>query len=230
MYQGKADWEIIARAGELIRNHNLSLVPGPHQEPGSGSAEILSAGSASSSIARSANGSSSGSAGKTLFLGNGDITSLEQALEYTQKYQLDGVLIGRGFLGKPWLLKPGTFPLSGSAVTEAVKNTNNSFSGNPSAIPDEVSGGSGEILTDGFTISQIFDIILEHARLQEKFNPQKFYPVRKHLAWYCKGFKGASNLRQQLVLTENYTQVENILKNFLTILKDANNLVVCKHN
>ncbi len=39
---------------------------------------------------------------QTKFIGNGDITSLAQANEYCKKYQVDGVMIGRGIFGKPW--------------------------------------------------------------------------------------------------------------------------------
>ena len=57
-----ADWDIIARAGEIVR-----------------------------------------ASGKTTkFIGNGDVISLKQADEYAEKYNVDGVMIGRGVFGKPW--------------------------------------------------------------------------------------------------------------------------------
>ncbi len=39
----------------------------------------------------------------TLLIGNGDVTSLEQARAYQDAYGVDGVMIGRGVFGKPWL-------------------------------------------------------------------------------------------------------------------------------
>lgn len=39
----------------------------------------------------------------TIFFGNGDIQSRTQALEYCDKYQLNGVLIGRAAMGNPWV-------------------------------------------------------------------------------------------------------------------------------
>jgi len=39
---------------------------------------------------------------KTIFLGNGDIKTLDEARERAKTYKLDGVLIGRGTLGDPW--------------------------------------------------------------------------------------------------------------------------------
>lgn len=58
-----ANWDWIARAGEIVR-----------------------------------------ASGKpTKFIGNGDVVSLDQADEYVKKYKVDGVMIGRGIFGNPWL-------------------------------------------------------------------------------------------------------------------------------
>lgn len=40
---------------------------------------------------------------KTLILGNGDVTDLKDAAEKAARYELDGVMIGRGIFGNPWL-------------------------------------------------------------------------------------------------------------------------------
>ncbi len=40
---------------------------------------------------------------ETLVLGNGDITDLASAKKHTEKYRVDGVLVGRAFFGNPWL-------------------------------------------------------------------------------------------------------------------------------
>jgi tRNA-dihydrouridine synthase len=144
LYHGKADWQAIGQAKEII-DAQVTLNP---------------------------------TLTKPLLLGNGDIQTLEQAHELCNKYKTDGALIGRSFLGKPWLL---------------------------SAEPVE-----------GLAEQKLFDIILEHSKLQEEFDSKNFFRVRKHLAWYCKGFKGASELRQQLVLSNNFEDVKNILQNFLT--------------
>lgn len=39
---------------------------------------------------------------ETLFLGNGDVTSVSQGIEYAEKYGLNGVMIGRGIFHDPW--------------------------------------------------------------------------------------------------------------------------------
>ena len=47
-----------------------------------------------------------------LFLGNGDIKSYSGAIQKIQTYNLDGVLIGRGALGQPWILNNETKSIS----------------------------------------------------------------------------------------------------------------------
>lgn len=63
------------------------------------------------------------------------------------------------------------------------------------------------------SIAKIFEIAIEHAKLHEKLLPDvPFLHMRKHLAWYCKGFHGASSIRQELMKTENSAQVKKILE------------------
>lgn len=48
----------------------------------------------------------------TPFFGNGDISSLSQAMQYIQKYDLSGVLIGRSSMGNPWVFSSNIPSLS----------------------------------------------------------------------------------------------------------------------
>jgi nifR3 family TIM-barrel protein len=43
---------------------------------------------------------------ETLIIGNGDVVSLEEAVEKTKKYGCDGVMVGRGIFGTPWFFDP----------------------------------------------------------------------------------------------------------------------------
>lgn len=43
---------------------------------------------------------------ETIFLGNGDVISVSQGREYTEKFGLDGVMIGRGIFHNPWFFNP----------------------------------------------------------------------------------------------------------------------------
>ncbi len=61
---------------------------------------------------------------KTLFFGNGDVQSRSEALEYCQKYNLDGILIGRAAMGNPWVFnnKKPNFKEKFSAMLLHAKN------------------------------------------------------------------------------------------------------------
>ncbi len=79
--------------------------------------------------------------------------------------------------------------------------------GNPFVFKD----GSGEI-----DYKERLKVALEHARVYEKiFGKEWFLPMRKHLAWYAKGFEGPSKLRSKLVRTESADEVEKLIKAYL---------------
>lgn len=137
MYSGKADWEAIARAADII-----------HQT-------------------------------ETTVLGNGDVQTITSAHEHIQKYGVDGVLIGRGAFGNPWIFK--------------------NREGN---------------------VTERFEIAKEHSRIHQKIFGTYFVPMRKHLSWYCRGFSGAVEVRQQLMKANSADDVENILNS--VILREPN--------
>lgn len=65
------------------------------------------------------------------------------------------------------------------------------------------------------TIEERFQVAIEHAKLYEntfsggeKYN---FLPMRKHLGWYIKEFRGASEIRQQLIRTNSWEEVRDVL-------------------
>ena len=59
-------------------------------------------------------------------------------------------------------------------------------------------------------------VALEHARkFEEVFPNDRFFIMRKHLSWYARGFDGASNLRQKLVLCNSADEVESVIDEFI---------------
>lgn len=128
-----------------------------------------------------------------VILGNGDITGLDDAIEKVAKYDLDGVLIGRSAEGNP-----GIF--SQSQIINS------------------------QILKLEPTKEQRLAWMVEHAQVFEKiFKPEIeiegdvrwFMPMRKHLAWYCKGFEGAVEVRSKLMLTNNVQDVMDNVKDLM---------------
>ncbi|MBI2325765.1 tRNA-dihydrouridine synthase [Candidatus Collierbacteria bacterium] len=119
-----------------------------------------------------------------VFLGSGDIGSRQQAVVSCQKYGTDGALIGRGAMGNPWAFEK----------TQELKNSK----------------------------TQKLAVALEHARKFEEIFPndtlpagrQGFFIMRKHLSWYARGFDGAADLRQKLVLCNSADEVEKAVYTF----------------
>ena len=59
-------------------------------------------------------------------------------------------------------------------------------------------------------------VAIEHARkFEEVFPNDRFFIMRKHLSWYARGFDGAADLRQKLVLCNSADEVEAIVSRFL---------------
>lgn len=63
-------------------------------------------------------------------------------------------------------------------------------------------------------IEERFLALREHCDYFEKLGHLPFHVIKKHLAWYCKEFSGARELRKNLMQAENSDDVDNIIANF----------------
>jgi tRNA-dihydrouridine synthase B len=119
-------------------------------------------------------------------IGNGDIFSAQDAVEKIGN--LDGVMVGRATFGNPWVMRDIVDALHRNAVPElpSVKT-----------IPFE----------------EKVPLILMHCELAVRTKGERkgMLEMRKHLASYVKGFDGASEMRQRLVLVETIDDVKAIL-------------------
>src|SRR5438876_9575865 len=116
-------------------------------------------------------------------LGNGDIWEAEDALRMMRETGCDGVIVGRGCLGRPWLFRDLADVFSGRA---------------PANPPDF--GGAVEVM-------------LEHARLLAAWLGEAgaMRAFRKHSSWYTKGFRGGAPLRERLMHVTTLAELETIL-------------------
>lgn len=64
------------------------------------------------------------------------------------------------------------------------------------------------------TVEERFAVLLEHARYFTQLNHLYFHNIKKHLAWYCKGFDGARELRMRLMGTQSLEDVEKVVEEF----------------
>jgi nifR3 family TIM-barrel protein len=117
-------------------------------------------------------------------LGNGDIFEPSDALAMMAATGCDGVVIGRGCLGRPWLF----------AELSAA------FAGTPTQTPP--------------TLGEVADIIRRHgALLAAHFGEDKgMRDIRKHIAWYLHGLPAGSDLRRSLALVKSLTQLDTMLE------------------
>lgn len=134
-------------------------------------------------------------------IGNGDIASAADALEKIGN--LDGVMVGRGTFGNPWVM---------SEICDALQNFEqnrllvDSFSRNN----EETSKRKNEIPK---TFAEKIPWILEHCELAVRTKGERrgMLEMRRHLASYVKGFDGASDMRARLVRVERLEEAKEIL-------------------
>ena len=116
-------------------------------------------------------------------LGNGDIWEAGDALAMMAETGCDGVVIGRGCLGRPWL-----FGQLAAAMTDR-------------PVPDPP------------TVSEVVDVMAEHAALLvEWYGDHKgIREFRKHTAWYLKGYPVGGEIRGRLGQVDSLDQLAELL-------------------
>ena len=129
-------------------------------------------------------------------IANGDIKNPEDALNCFKKTNVDGVMIGRGILGSPWKV---------GEIDYAIKENEDFIEPN---------------------IEQKLNLIIEH--LDELIKEKGYHGLliaRKHISWTCKDFKGASNLRNNLVRAVDKNEVKNLINKMIKTLKNEKNIL-----
>ena len=117
---------------------------------------------------------------------NGDICSIEDAKEALRQSAADGVMIGRGAYGRPWLLDQVTSELSGGGHRP-----------DPS-LDEQLS-----------TMLQQYDEMLQLYGTHTGVNL-----ARKHIGWYTKGLPGSAELRNRVNQEDDPAIVTEMLQEF----------------
>ncbi len=117
---------------------------------------------------------------------NGDILKPEDAITARQKSGADGVMIGRGTYGKPWLVRQTMDLVSGKAITDA---------------PD---------------IPALAGLIAEHYDdMMHYYGTHLGIGIaRKHISWYCTGLRGANEFRNEVNKINDPALVQEKVKAF----------------
>jgi nifR3 family TIM-barrel protein len=117
-------------------------------------------------------------------LGNGDIWEAADALRMMRETGCDGVVVGRGCLGRPWLFGDLAAAFAGSADR---------------AMP---------------TLGDVAAAMRRHAELLVGWYGREADAVidfRKHVAWYLKGFPVGTDLRKAMALTSSLAELDDLL-------------------
>ncbi len=116
-------------------------------------------------------------------LGNGDIWEAEDALAMIEQTGCSGVEIGRGCLGRPWLFGDLAAALAGQQVT---------------ALP---------------SLGEVSAIVRRHAELLARLWGEQhgMKDLRKHMAWYFKGFPVGGELRHALGMVDSMAHLDSLL-------------------
>jgi tRNA-dihydrouridine synthase B len=115
-------------------------------------------------------------------IGNGDVVSPESAKELIEYTNCDAIMIGRGALGNPWIFKRVVHYLE-----------------------------SGELLPTPDDDEKIY-VALKHLDMNFEFKGKKgVFEMRKELAWYIKGMKHATHVKNQINKAEELDEMKELL-------------------
>ena len=117
-------------------------------------------------------------------LGNGDIWSAQDALDMVEATGCDGVVVGRGCLGRPWLF------------TDLAA----AFAGTTARVQP--------------TLGQVAQTMRRHTEYLTEFHGSELKAcrdIRKHIAWYLKGFSVGRDIRRRLALVDSMAAFDDLI-------------------
>lgn len=121
-------------------------------------------------------------------LGNGDIWLAEDGVEMMRQTGCDGVVVGRGCLGKPWLFR----------------DLSDAFAGRP--------------VRSAPTLGEVVAVMRKHARLLVELKADELVGVRdfrKHTGWYLAGYPVGGLTRRELAQASSLAELNTMLTDLL---------------
>jgi nifR3 family TIM-barrel protein len=123
-------------------------------------------------------------------IGNGDITSADDAVRMFQETGCDSVMVGRGSFGYPWIFGQIKARLAGRDFVVPA--------------PEERVAMALRNLRMELEESQSSERHVVHA-------------MRKHLAWYIADLPGSKEVRTRIFTADTYTEVEDVLRSYVAL-------------
>jgi nifR3 family TIM-barrel protein len=127
-------------------------------------------------------------------LGNGDIWTAHDAVAMVEQTGCDGVVVGRGCLGRPWLF---------GDLAAAFR-----------ARSGQLSAEEASAATAHPDLGEVMAAFRRHAELLVEFfesEERGCRDIRKHVAWYFKGYPVGGELRARLATVESLQQLDDLL-------------------
>lgn len=122
-------------------------------------------------------------------IGNGDVVDEKTALEMFEKTGVDGIMIGRGSFGNPWIFREISYFLETGKILEKPSN------------------------------EEKLNVIKEHIKLAvEEKGEIAIKELRKHIAWYTKNLKNSSEFRNSINKIENETELVKTIEEYFKTL------------
>ena len=119
-------------------------------------------------------------------IANGDISTLQKSLEVLRLTNADGLMIGRGARGRPWIFRELALLLTPTAENTQLEKTD------------------------------LRDIMLDHLNDLHRFygDSTGVRVARKHLTWYCNSLDNADAFRHQVVRVETASEQVRLTEEF----------------
>lgn len=116
-------------------------------------------------------------------IGNGDIKTIYDAEEMMKQTGCDAIMIGRGILGNPWLIKQIDYYLNKGIILDKPSNV------------------------------ERIDMAIKHLNYLKKQKCEKLVmlEIRNHIAWYLKGIKGSNEIKNMVYKSNSINDIINIL-------------------
>ena len=120
-------------------------------------------------------------------IGNGDIKSCYDAKKMLEQTGCDAIMIGRGCLGNPWLIK--------ECVNYLEQNIE----------PEQI------------TKKEKLEMILEHLKRLENSKNEKVavLEMRSHITWYLKGISNTNELKEQIFKINKIEELKKLIKDYM---------------
>ena len=129
-------------------------------------------------------------------IGNGDIKTPEQAVERLRQYPVDGIMIGRAGLEKPWLFRQIAQRLAADCT-----------------------GGAGERMSPDPTLLEQRDLLLRHFDLvrQQVGTDRAVILMRKYAPCYSKGQRGARRFRTAVCAVKTEAEFRKVVNELFPV-------------